>query len=142
LAQEADPLVVKASAVLYDVAAREARAKRHAAATRCQEMEGPRIARRILTGDLRDFQIAPERVDHVCRIVGSRHAAGGVDTPESRIVRDADRLVGIGEECAGKDRAALEAYVERMFRTPAGRALAAGKMLDGPTPPPAGRSSQ
>jgi len=37
------------------------------------------------------------RIDHICRIGGS-HGAGDIDTPESRIVRDAVRAAKIYEE--------------------------------------------
>jgi len=47
--EKADPLVVKAAAVLHDIGIHEAEAKHGSAAGNYQEIEGPPIARRILS---------------------------------------------------------------------------------------------
>ncbi|MBI5725989.1 MAG: HD domain-containing protein [Planctomycetes bacterium] len=123
--ESADPLVVKASAILHDIGIQEAERKHGSAAGNYQELEGPPIARDIL----RKFQIDAERIEHICRIVGSHHSAKDIDTPEFRIIWDADRLANAAEECPSPDRAAAEAYIQRMFRTENGKSLAAHKLL-------------
>ncbi len=129
--ERADPLVVRASAVLHDIGIQEAERKHGSSAGAYQEMEGPPIARRIL----QKFEVSPERVEHICRIVGSHHSAGDVDSKEFQIIWDADRLANIPEESAGKDRDQLADYVERMFRTAAGKRLGTERLLS-ETPAP------
>jgi len=123
--ESADPLVVKASAILHDIGIQEAERKHGSATGPYQELEGPPIAR----GILQKFQVDAERVNHICRIVGSLRTADDINTPEFCIIRDADRLANVAEECPSPDRGAAEAYIQRMFRTESGRSLAARKLL-------------
>jgi len=119
-AEEGNPLVVKAAAILHDIGIPEAERKHGSSAGRYQEIEGPPVARFIME----DLGLDDAVVDHVCRIVGSHHSAKDTDTPEFRIVWDADWLVNMAEEWAGKDLHELAALIERTFRTPTGRAIA------------------
>ena len=120
LAEEGgDPLVVQAAAILHDIGIREAERKHGSAAPKYQELEGPPIARRILER----LGVDAPRIEHVVRIVGSHHTAGDLDTDEFRIVWDADRLANWAEECPA-DPAGRRAFVEKAFRTEAGRRLA------------------
>jgi len=119
-AEGGDPLTVKAAAILHDIGIQEAERKHGSSAGRFQEIEGPPIARAILE----KHGIAEEMTEHVCRIVGSHHSAGDVDTPEFRIVWDADWLVNLPEEHAGADREKLAAIIGRVFKTDTGRKLA------------------
>ena len=118
--EEADPLVVKAAAILHDIGIREAERKHGLAASEFQEIEGPPIARKIL----RNAGVAPGHIEHICRIVGSHHTAYDVDTPEFAIVWDADWLASLPEECLGETREKLREFIENTFRTRAGYALA------------------
>lgn len=116
----ADPLVVKAAAVLHDIGIQEAERKHGSNAGVYQEREGPPIAREILSRHVID----PVRAEHVLRIVASHHSAKDVDTAEFRILWDADRMANHAEECAGKDRDAVEGFIDKVYRTEAGKALA------------------
>jgi hypothetical protein len=119
-AEGGDPLVVRAAAILHDIGIPEAERKHGSAAPRYQEREGPPVARPILQRQ----GVPADRIDPICRIIGSHHTARDVDTPEFRIVWDADRIVNVPEECAGMDRErALQAVTDRC-RTETGRRLA------------------
>ena len=118
--EEADPLVVKAAALLHDIGIQEAERKHGSSAGKYQEIEGPPIARRILD----QLSVDPDRAEHVCRIVGSHHSARDIDTPEFRIIWDADWLVNLPEEHPEKTEAEIEVFIERTFRTGTGRELA------------------
>ncbi len=122
--ERADPLVVRASAVLHDIGIQEAERKQGSSARAQQETDGAPIARRIL----QKFEVSPERVEHICRIVGSPRSEGDEDSTESQIIWDADRLADIPDQCAAKDREQLADYVERTFRTAAGKRLAAERL--------------
>lgn len=126
-----DPRVVIAAALLHDIGIRRAEAEHGSAAPQFQEAEGPPVARRIL--EELDFEHGA--IDHVCRIVANHHSDGDIDTPEFRIVWDADRIVNIEEGELGGERDMVE-VIERVFKTSAGRerarAMFAGDGLEGP----------
>jgi len=131
--EEANPRVVVAAALLHDIGIQEAERKHGSAAGVYQELEGPPIARRILDA----LDLDAETIDHVCRIVANHHSARDIDTPEFRVLWDADWLVNLPEECAGMSREKLEETVEKVFRTDTGRALARERFL---SPEPSVRS--
>ncbi len=93
-----DPLVVRAAAVLRGV-----------------EEQAPSRAGAILER----LGVDAERSGQVLRIIGGNGSAAGsvldVDTTESRIVRDAERLASIPDEA--------QALVDRSYRTTTGRAI-------------------
>jgi HD superfamily phosphodiesterase len=133
--EPADPLVVKAAAILHDIGIPQAVRKHGSAAAEFQELEGPPIARAILER----FPIDADRIGHICRIIGSHHhpvelTGPELDTPEFRIIWDADRLGNAAGECPSPDRRKIEQYIGTMFRTNAGRALAARKLFKQPFP--------
>jgi len=125
--EEGDPRVTLAAALLHDIGIREAERKHGSSAEPYQETEGPPIARRILE----EIGLDEPTIEHVCRIVGSHHSARDIDSPEFRIVWDADNLVNLSEGFAGHDRAQFESTIEKVFKTKNGREkayeMAAGK---------------
>ncbi len=118
--EKGDPLVVKAAAVLHDIGIHQAEAKHGSSAGRYQEIEGPPIAR----GILEQLKVDTAVIDHVCRIIANHHSARDIDTPEFRILWDADWLVNIPEEFPQASRPVLERTIERVFKTDSGRRLA------------------
>jgi len=119
--EKAVPIVVKAAAVLYDIGILEAERKHGSSAGRYQEIEGPPIARRIME----KVGLDEPTCDHVCRIVANHHSGGDTDTPESRIVWDADWLVNVPDEFPDLDKDQLRAKLDGLFRTATGREKAA-----------------
>ena len=122
-AEDADPLVVMAAAILHDIGIREAERKHGSAAGKYQELEGPPIAERILA----QHDVAPERIDHICRIIANHHRADGIDTPEFHIIWDADWLVNLADEGMAPDK--LRKIIDSTFRTKTGRRIAAVQLL-------------
>ena len=112
--------VVIAAAILHDIGIREAERKHGSSAGRFQEIEGPPIAKEIL-GRL---GLDADDIEHVCRIVGSHHSAGDIDTPEFRIIWDSDWLVNLPDNYAETHPDTWEDNVRGIFRTPAGLDLA------------------
>lgn len=119
--EQATPLVVVAAAVLHDIGILEAERKHGSSAACFQELEGPPIARKIME----NVGLDDPTIDHVCKIVGNHHSARDIDTPEFRIVWDADWLVNIPAEFAHLDRDGLKAAVDGLLKTAAGRRKAA-----------------
>lgn len=60
-------------------------------------------------------------IAHVCRIVGNHHSARDIDTLEFRIVWDADWLVNISDEFAGRGKDKLKDIINKVFKTTAGK---------------------
>lgn len=120
-----DPLTVRAAALLHDIGIHEAERKYNSVAGNYQEQEGPPIARRIMER----LQINHEVIEHVCRIIASHHRAGDIDTPEFRIIWDADWIVNIPEEYNNSDKHETAALIERIFKTAYGKAAALKKYV-------------
>ena len=118
--QEVFGLVVRAAAILHDIGIHEAERKHGSSSGRLQELEGPPIAREILER----LGVDAEVVDHVCRIVANHHSAKDIDTPEFRIVWDADWLVNIPDEFDTSNEARIARLIDRVFKTEGGRRLA------------------
>src|SRR5512139_2680015 len=83
---DADPLLTLTVAYLHDIGIHEAERRHGSNAGNFQELEGPPIALRILE----DLGAAPTLIEEAARIIGCHHTPGGVDSPEFRILWDAD----------------------------------------------------
>jgi len=112
-----DPRVVVSAALLHDIGIIESERRHGSADARYQEEYGPPVAREILEG----IGFDSPTIEHVCRIIANHHSGRGMDTPEFRIVWDADRLVNIEEGEIGRDPDGLKSLIEREFRTPSGK---------------------
>lgn len=108
-----DPLVVRAAALLHDIGIHQAERKHGSAAGKYQEIEGPPIAREILS----KCDIEPEAVEHVCRIIANHHSAKDIDTMEFRIIWDADWLVNIPADFPDAGPEKLKDIIEKTFKT-------------------------
>ena len=115
-----DPLVVKAAAILHDIGIPKARSKHNSAAAEFHQIEGPVIAREILT----KHGVETELIEHICKIIASYHSAEDIDTTEFRIVRDADWLVNFPEEFGDINADQVKEEIDRIFKTQQGRLLA------------------
>ena len=118
--------VILAAAYLHDIGIHEAERKHGSAAGKYQEIEGPPIARAILE----KLDVEPAVVDHVCLIVANHHSARDIDTPEFRIIWDADWLVKLPEEDDTSDTARLGQRIENIFKTERGRQIARTALLE------------
>jgi len=118
--EEGDPLIVKAAAILHDIGIKEAEHKHGSSAGRYQEIEGPPIARDILTR----CGISGSDIEHICKIVGSHHSGKDIDTIEFRIVWDADHLVNMLADSPNVNQAELCRFVDKTFKTRKGMEVA------------------
>ena len=118
-AEGGDPLIIRAAAILHDIGIHEAERKYGSAAGKYQEIEGPPIAEPIL----KDNNMDPDRIEHICRIIANHHSARDIDTLEFRVLWDADWLVNLQEDFAAVEESQRRAMIERVFRTDFGRRL-------------------
>jgi hypothetical protein len=129
-----DRTVVEASAILHDIGIPKAREVHGSSAGPYQEVEGPPIAREILT----KYSLSPAKVDHICGIVANHHTAGDpeiVNTLEFQILWDADWLVNFPGRHRGQTVAEKEKAIGEIFRTKKGVLLARQMFLEKPSGP-------
>ncbi len=123
--EKAAPRVVLAAALLHGTGTGGGERKHRSGAPRCQEPEGPIVARRLLE----DFDFSEEDTEHICRIIAGRPGGKEEETPEFRVVWDAHRLVDFCEEHTGAGGEEQQKLIEKIFLTTAGKKLAGGEQL-------------
>lgn len=113
-------LIVIGAAVLHDIGIHQAQKKHGSTIGKYQELEGPPIARRILTG----LGFEQNQINEICEIIAHHHRPGKITAKNFEIVYDADWLVNLKDEYDIKDKAKLGNIIERVFLTQSGKALA------------------
>lgn len=116
---QGDALTVECAAILHDIGIHEAEKKHHSSAGNYQEIEGPPIARSILAR----YPIADDTIDHIALIIANHHCAKNIDTPEFRMIWDADWLVNIPDEFDINDKNKMRSLLQ-IFKTQPGLTLA------------------
>ena len=112
--------VVMGAAVLHDIGIHQAEKKYGSTIGKYQEIEGPPIARRILTG----LGFERKQIEEICKIIAHHHSPGKVNSKNFAIVYDADWLVNLKDEYDMRDRSKLSRIIEKVFLTPSGKAVA------------------
>jgi len=126
LHEPGDKELVLATALLHDIGIPEAERKHGSAAGNLQEIEGPPLAREILTG----LSYPEPFIAEVCLIIASHHSPGEVESDNFRLLWDADWLVNFGEELTLPDDRARRKAISEIFLTPTGKKVAAEIYLD------------
>jgi len=117
---DADEQLTMTAAYLHDIGIHEAERKHGSSAGKYQELEGPAIAAYILenlgaeTGFIRT----------VCEIIGKHHTPAAIDSPEFRVIWDADDLVNLQEILPGKPNTEIEKILDKSLVTEHGLRLA------------------
>lgn len=117
---DADPIIVLAAAYLHDIGIPEAERKHGSSSGKWQEIEGPPIARDLLERLKADGEL----VEHVIDIIANHHTTAGVDSPEFRVIWDADALVNFAGAFEGKSEEDIEAALQSHMLTEAGFRIA------------------
>lgn len=108
---------------MHDIGIPKAREVHGSSSGQYQEIEGPPIAREILTR----HGFPPDQVDHVCGIVANHHSAADPEiasTVESKILWDADWLVNFPGRQRNASNEEKAAAIEEIFKTERGKELA------------------
>jgi DNA-directed RNA polymerase subunit RPC12/RpoP len=123
----AEPLIVKAAAILHDIGIHQALGapggaaqKYDSVAGKYQEIEGPQIAKEILE----EHNVGETAIDHICKIIANHHSGKDIDTIEFRCVWDADWLVNIPAEMPDADTNKIRHTINTVFKTETGRKIA------------------
>lgn len=109
--------IISYTAILHDIGIKKAEKKYNSSIGRYQEIEGPKIARKILS----DLNISKEIIDRVCHIIGNHHSYKKIDGIDFQIIVEADILVNIFEDSMSKE--AIENIQENIFKTQSGKKL-------------------
>ncbi|MGZ7134912.1 MAG: HD domain-containing protein [Methanobacterium sp.] len=105
------------SAILHDIGIKVAEKKHNSSVGKYQEIEGPPIAREILS----DLKISEEIINRVGEIVGNHHSYTKIDGIDFQIVVEADLLVNIFEEYMSRET--IENINNQIFKTETGKKL-------------------
>jgi len=105
---------LEVAAVLHDIGIVEAEKKYNSSAGKYQEMEGPAIAKMLMS----DTEVDPVNLDRICFLVGNHHSYDKIDEIDFRILVEADFLVNIKENKL--EREMIESVKEKYFRTQTG----------------------
>ncbi|HRY75621.1 MAG TPA: hypothetical protein P5217_05000 [Methanoregulaceae archaeon] len=116
--------IIAYTAILHDIGIHEAERKYNSTSGNYQQIEGPPIARQILS----DLGVAPSIIDRVCFITGNHHTYTNIDGIDFQVLVEADFLVNIFED--EMERQATESVLHRIFRTETGRSLLRIMYLD------------
>ena len=116
--KENDRELISIAAILHDIGAIEAQRKHGSMEAHYQEIEGPKITRRILE----DLRYDTNRIDRICYIVGNHHTPSKIDGIDFQILWEADLLENmIVNKPESKDE--LKKYIEENFKTATGKKL-------------------
>jgi nitroreductase len=115
-AVDADEMVTLVAAYLHDIGIPEAERKYGSCHGPYQEQDGHPVARALLEGLGAD----PRLIGEVCALVGCHHTPGGLDSPEFRILWDADALVNLAEVVAGKEPEQIAQILDKALVTETG----------------------
>ena len=110
-------LVLEMAAILHDIACPLCRAKYGNTNGKLQELEGMPLTKALL----QEFAVSDRQAEQVVWLVGHHHTLTDVNTPEHRILLEADYLVNAGE--GGYSPEKIMAAGEMLFKTAAGKAL-------------------
>lgn len=105
------------AAVLHDVGIPESIKKYGSGQGKYQEIEGPPIARNILT----NYNLPKEITERVCHLIGNHHSYINIDDIDFQILIEADFFVNIYENNFSKDQ--VLSIKDKYFKTSAGRKL-------------------
>ena len=120
--EKGDPAVVLTAAYLHDIGIHEAERKHESVDAAYQELEGPAVAREILT----KLDAAEPLVEEVCDIIGHHHHPRDDETMNFKIVYDADLLSNLEEKHkkSSMEPQRLIELIESEFLTRSGKELA------------------
>jgi len=117
---DADPVITLTAAYLHDIGIHEAERKHGSSSGKWQEIEGPPIANEILAS----LDSEEDFAEQVAAIVANHHTRNGVDSPEFRVIWDADALVNFAEVLPSKSEEQIEILLQEHMVTEPGFRIA------------------
>lgn len=109
--------IIAISAILHDIGIKECERKYNNSSWKCQEIEGPPIARNILE----KLSIPEEMISRVCFIIGHHHSLEYIDGIDFQVLVEADFIVNASEN--GLDKNSAMDFVSKHFKTDSGKKI-------------------
>jgi HD superfamily phosphodiesterase len=109
--------IIGYAAILHDIGIKEAESKHQSTDGKYQELEGPPLARQMLS----ELKISENIIDRVCFIIGNHHSYSKIDGLDFQILVEADFIVNIFEDAMQAD--VVESIGKRIFKTDSGKKL-------------------
>ncbi len=107
-------LITEIASILHDIGIPEAERKYNSSDGKYQELEGPPVARQILS----ECMITDEIMERVCYLIGNHHTYTKIDGTDFQILVEADFLVNIFEDEMSKS--SVESVSNKYFKTKTG----------------------
>jgi len=127
-AEGVDLDVVLVAAYLHDIGIKEAERKHNSSSPQYQHLEGPPVAREILT------RLGAEEgmIEEVCDIIGHHHTPRDEESINFKVVYDADLIVNLEEKQKESPTPPehLEKIIAKSFLTKSGKDLARKVLLE------------
>jgi putative nucleotidyltransferase with HDIG domain len=126
--EQAHPVVTTLGAYLHDIGIKEAERKHNSAAPQYQHLEGPPVAREILTKLGAEEGIIAE----VCDIIGHHHTPREEETLNFKVIYDADLIVNLEEKQKESPTPSdhLENIITKSLLTKSGQDLARKVLME------------
>lgn len=125
--EQANTAVVMVSAYLHDIGIKEAERKYNSSSPKYQHIEGPPVAKEILTRLNADEAL----IEEVCDIIGHHHHPRKEETLNFKVLYDADLIANLEDDQKEKpkEEARLRQIIEKSFLTSGGGEVAAETLL-------------
>ena len=119
--------VILGASYLHDIGIHEAERKHGSTAAKYQEIEGPEIARSIMT----KLGAKEELIEEVCDIIGHHHHPRAEETTNFKVVYDSDLITNLEEKHKEIpiDKDKLTQIIDKSFLTESGREIARDVLL-------------
>ncbi|MDF2612894.1 MAG: putative superfamily hydrolase, metal-dependent [Clostridia bacterium] len=118
-----EQFIIETAALLHDIGIKEAERKYHSSSGHYQEIEGPPVAKQLLSL----FSIDESILNRILYLIGSHHSYSKIDSLDFQILVESDFLVNIYED--GIDKAHIVSLKEKYFKTASGKDLIASMFL-------------
>lgn len=106
--------ILEVAAIMHDIGIKISEEKYNSSAGNYQEIEGPPVAREILSR----FSFNQEFIDRVCYLIGNHHTYSKIDGIDYQILIEADFLVNIYEDEIKITQ--IQSIKDKYFKTKAG----------------------
>lgn len=106
--------ILEVAAVVHDIGIKISEEKYQSSAGTYQQIEGPAVARDMLTG----LGYETEFIERVCYLIAHHHTYNDIKEPDYQILVEADFLVNIYEDEMSRD--SIISVKEKIFRTKIG----------------------
>ena len=106
--------ILEVAAAMHDIGIKVSEEKYNSSAGKYQELEGPIVAKEMLT----KLNFSKDILDRVCFLIGHHHTYSNIEGIDYQILVEADFLVNIFEDEINKD--SIKSIKEKIFKTKSG----------------------